>query len=497
MIRGSMTYLYEEAPLVPHLYLMPFVVVAYWIRSDSHLLQLCKVGTLAALIVHILGLSALGRVSHYYLLPLAPLLAYIGVVAFQHLVDHVLACPAEWNQAWGRRFTLNLKAALAFVALFSIFAFPLVRQTLLTARSPRPDIIEAVGPLGQALPQNKVVVTDNPWAVAWYAHRKAAWIPKEVAQLSGLEKALEKVLEQTEPIGAIYLSPALLSYGDEEQAGEWQQAYGQVQDIEGYTKIVRPQARDVVYTKLPSPAEIERMAATKPEDAAARAALGQVWLAQGQLHAALAAFREAQRLRPDAPEPYLGAGLTCLRLQDHDSALAYFQKALTRSARSLEARVAAQLAMAEVWQARGQDTRAIAAYEQALADSPDHPVALNNLAYLYASLQTGQQQNRYRALEMARRAVEADPDNGSMRDTLGWVCYGLRRYTEAVTHLQEAARLAPQNGTAHYHLGKALLGTGQPDKAADAFRVALSHRLPANDKKEAEASLLALRRVAW
>jgi len=142
------------------------------------------------------------------------------------------------------------------------------------------------------------------------------------------------------------------------------------------------------------------------------------------------------------------------------------------------------MGLADTLYARGDQARAIEVYEKVLADYPNQPVAVNNLAYLYAQ----DNKNLYRALEMARRAVANNPQNGRMRDTLGWVCFRAGRHADAAVHLREAVRLLPDEGIAYYHLGKLLLARGERDKAATVLTKALSLRLSSTDKADAAAA---------
>jgi tetratricopeptide (TPR) repeat protein len=228
-------------------------------------------------------------------------------------------------------------------------------------------------------------------------------------------------------------------------------------------------------------AETERLAADHPGDAGAQATLGQLRLSQSRLDDALAAFKAAQRLDPQWARPYLDAGITCLRQKHPEEAARYLDQALQRSPDPRTAR----LGLALVWDAYGDAPRAIAAYEQALDAAPNDPVVLNNLAYAYA--ERGQRLDR--ALELARRAAAAQPQNGAVLDTLGWVCHRAGRDNEALPHLQEAVRRLPDNGAARYHLAQALAALVRRDEATETFRAALALGLPPAMQREAEAFL--------
>ena len=65
----------------------------------------------------------------------------------------------------------------------------------------------------------------------------------------------------------------------------------------------------------------------------------------------------------------------------------------------------------------GKRDQAKPIYEQILKIQPDHPVALNNLAFAKAEEGVDLDQ----ALTMAQRAVQMAPNSPELKDTLGWI----------------------------------------------------------------------------
>ncbi len=57
------------------------------------------------------------------------------------------------------------------------------------------------------IPENEIIVSDIPWAVAWYGQRSSFWLPKDQGQLSRL-MALGK--DKGTPLSALLLSPQIL-----------------------------------------------------------------------------------------------------------------------------------------------------------------------------------------------------------------------------------------------------------------------------------------------
>ena len=70
-----------------------------------------------------------------------------------------------------------------------------------------------------------------------------------------------------------------------------------------------------------------------------------------------------------------------------------------------------------------------------------------------------------RALDFSRRALLQDPENGAFLDTLGWILVQLGRFHEALSPLQKAAELAPEDATVAEHLGDLYLKLDQPAQA--------------------------------
>ena len=58
--------------------------------------------------------------------------------------------------------------------------------------------------LGKMVEPNEVIVSDQPWAVAWYADRACLWLPKDKEQYHAFAKLAK---EQGHPVAGLVLSP--------------------------------------------------------------------------------------------------------------------------------------------------------------------------------------------------------------------------------------------------------------------------------------------------
>jgi Flp pilus assembly protein TadD len=113
--------------------------------------------------------------------------------------------------------------------------------------------------------------------------------------------------------------------------------------------------------------------------------------------------------------------------------------------------------------------QAEAAFLRALELSPDQPYVLNYLGYAW----TEQGRNLTRARKMIERAVEEQPNDGSIVDSLGWVLLQAGDKAGAIRFLERAVELEPEDSTINGHLGDAYFAAGRKQEADVQWRRAL------------------------
>lgn len=113
---------------------------------------------------------------------------------------------------------------------------------------------------------------------------------------------------------------------------------------------------------------------------------------------------------------------------------------------------------------------------KAIDIDPASPNAYNALAWSLAVYGT----NLNEALNLARQAVEADPQNWSYLDTLAWVHFRRGEWDQAEMALKKGIELpghdTPNDAGAWYELGRVYERKNEPLAARAAYEKALSLR---------------------
>ncbi len=125
-----------------------------------------------------------------------------------------------------------------------------------------------------------------------------------------------------------------------------------------------------------------------------------------------------------------------------------------------------------------------AAFREILKKEPDNAPALNYIGYMLA--ERGERLNE--SVDLLKKALELEPDNGSYLDSLGWAYYKSDKLPLALDNLQRAADQMKSNSVIQDHYGDVLYKLSRYDEAIAAWTRALagdndSIDRPAIDKK--------------
>jgi tetratricopeptide (TPR) repeat protein len=154
-------------------------------------------------------------------------------------------------------------------------------------------------------------------------------------------------------------------------------------------------------------------------------------------------------------------------------------------AKGEERRQIAKLTLATAQQMSGNYAAAEETLRQILRQTPDNPIALNNLGYFLIE----RDKNITEAFELIQQAVKIDPTNPSYLDSLGWAFFKLGKYPEAEKYLKEAAEIDTASSTISEHLGDVYQKQGKTELARNAWQKALNLASDIQDVNRLKAKL--------
>jgi tetratricopeptide (TPR) repeat protein len=131
-----------------------------------------------------------------------------------------------------------------------------------------------------------------------------------------------------------------------------------------------------------------------------------------------------------------------------------------------------------VYEREGDWDRAERDLKAAMVYRPDHPYLLNYLGYAWAD----QGVNLEESLKLIERAAALRPDDGFIKDSLGWVLYMMGRYNDAVPALEKAVELMPYDPVLNDHLGDAYWQVGRHLEARFQWQRAFNYAEEGDEK---------------
>ncbi len=109
----------------------------------------------------------------------------------------------------------------------------------------------------------------------------------------------------------------------------------------------------------------------------------------------------------------------------------------------------------------GKTDEVISTMKKVLEIDANHIQALNYLAYTYADHNL----NLDDAEKLATHAIELQPNDGFIMDTLGWIQFKIGRTSDAIKTLEAAYKMQPTESVIAEHLGDAYYKYQLPEKA--------------------------------
>ncbi|TFH02609.1 MAG: tetratricopeptide repeat protein [Calditrichales bacterium] len=180
---------------------------------------------------------------------------------------------------------------------------------------------------------------------------------------------------------------------------------------------------------------------------------------------AILQFRQAISIDSTYVNALVSYGISLNRLQRFEEAITPLKKALKLEADNYTALTTLGMLYDQLKQYAACDSL----YENALKHYPEDPLFLNNYAYTLA--ERGERLDK--ALEMAKTAVKAEPENGAYQDTIGWIYFQLKNYNLALFHITKSIENRESSAVVYEHLGDVYLKLKDYKSAIEKWLLAL------------------------
>lgn len=190
----------------------------------------------------------------------------------------------------------------------------------------------------------------------------------------------------------------------------------------------------------------------------------------GRTNTAIEVLQALARAYPDMPRVHAAAGDAYRENDDLEAAQSSYTKALSLYDDADPLKWFIYYMRGITHHTRDNWPAAEADFRASLRLNPDQPQVLNYLGY--SMVERGI--NMDEALGMIETAVAAEPQNGAIVDSLGWVLFQRGQYEDAVGHLENAAALLPVDPVINDHLGDAFWAVGRFIEAQFQWNRALS-----------------------
>lgn len=213
----------------------------------------------------------------------------------------------------------------------------------------------------------------------------------------------------------------------------------------------------------------------EPDYSRARLQLLQMLMRKQDDYGALQLCREGELYEPAQVVYYYYEGIYLYRLDETAEALAALRRGAAKIDETTDGDIASDLyaTMGDILHELKRPEEAYAAYDSALVHKSENLLCMNNYAY-FLSL-SGSRLDK--AESMARKVVEAEPQNPTYLDTYAWVLFVKKQYAQAKIYIDETLKYAeptdPQNASLFEHAGDIYYKCDERKAAVELWETAL------------------------
>ncbi|HEX3094697.1 MAG TPA: tetratricopeptide repeat protein, partial [Candidatus Angelobacter sp.] len=206
-----------------------------------------------------------------------------------------------------------------------------------------------------------------------------------------------------------------------------------------------------------------------PNDKGLKLTLAQQMADSGKADDSVQLAKSVLKGGPDDRDSYIMLSQIYMRLKRWKESEDALQQAEKLAARP-EEKEYIRFLQGSIYERQKKFDQAEQAFRQVLQQNPSNSMALNYLGYMLADRNTHLEE----ALNLIKKALDFDPQNGAYLDSLGWVYFKLGNYDQAEENLRRAADKSPNDATVQDHLGELYARTNRFKLAATHWERALN-----------------------
>ncbi|OQX18878.1 MAG: hypothetical protein BWK76_06260 [Desulfobulbaceae bacterium A2] len=234
----------------------------------------------------------------------------------------------------------------------------------------------------------------------------------------------------------------------------------------------------------PALQQLAHIPAQAPEYARAMLLRGRIHIARGESPRAIETLFELIRTGPADSDVYALLSSLLQREQRGQEAEALLRGAMEERPDEHDLRYEYGMLL----ERQGRRDEALAAMEELIGRNPEHAGALNYIGYSWADANIRLEL----ALEYIQRALTLDPDNGYIRDSLGWVYFRLGKLQQARRELEKSIEVLGNDPYILDHLGDVYHRLGLREQARERYLKAVEQFEDETERVRVQAKVQAL-----
>ncbi|HVN79972.1 MAG TPA: tetratricopeptide repeat protein [Terriglobia bacterium] len=160
-----------------------------------------------------------------------------------------------------------------------------------------------------------------------------------------------------------------------------------------------------------------------------------------------------------------------IQIYQRDKKFEEAEKVAFKAEKDFKSKESFYFTLGSLYERQKEYDKAEETFKKVLALNPKHAPTLNYWGYMLADRGVRLEQS----LDLIKRAVDLDPNNGAYLDSLGWAYFKLNQLSEAEKYLKKAQERVRRDPTIHDHLGDLYYQNSQYDEAQKAWESSIAN----------------------